>query len=589
MDLRELIILLLGFAIVAVVLRGLYVAFQARKGQIRLAIDKNIPTDVDLNALELAELPGGGARVVERSLDQAAMALNAVESANSKAASFELDNADANPIPVLMDAVELTASQAESEEVGDFAKEDEGFEEESIAKDNIDEESYEAEHLNALPSELAESENKETENDFLEGEDPDDVLFDYDESEHRDSQPHSDSHSTGVADAAQSDMLASVKPDYPESDDAEEDDANYDSQSQPDEIISDYATAANQPQQQDADSVEDDSYGSEEYQSNEEEFSDQSTAEVIDESSDYDQPQAVEQSELVDEDFIDTDSERQEPSIGVSFEEDDFSMTAGERIGSESKTSADAVQSSLFETPDEGSLDSKENQNKPKRRSLFAAFRRKPKPQQVDATPTEPEHISPTTAEFSPAASQNEESEFGGEFDVEATTISTTDQHKDSEQEQIGEAALEPSEVLVVNVMAKEGQMFAGEDLLEVLITSGLKFGEMNIFHRRLNDDSKGPVIFSVANVLNPGIFDLNNMDEFRTFGVSLFLALPTAIKNLDAFEQMLIAAQQIRSALDGEIKDDQRNIMTAQTIEHYRQRVQDFELRRLKAVGGRA
>ena len=140
----------------------------------------------------------------------------------------------------------------------------------------------------------------------------------------------------------------------------------------------------------------------------------------------------------------------------------------------------------------------------------------------------------------------------------------------------------------MLNVMAKNGRVFAGDDLLHVLITSGLKFGEMNIFHRRLSKEHQGKVIFSVANMLNPGTFDLNNMDEFTTLGISFFLALPTAINNLDAFEQMLGVAQDIRDTLDGDLKDDHRNGMTAQTIEHYRQRVRDFELRRLKAVAAR-
>ena len=47
MNPRELIILLLGFVMVAVLLRGLFVAIQVRKGQIRLTIDKNIPQDFD--------------------------------------------------------------------------------------------------------------------------------------------------------------------------------------------------------------------------------------------------------------------------------------------------------------------------------------------------------------------------------------------------------------------------------------------------------------------------------------------------------------------------------------------------------------
>lgn len=60
MGMRELIILILGLAVIAIILRGLHLAMQTRKGQIRLAIDKNIPQDLDLEELELSELPSGG-------------------------------------------------------------------------------------------------------------------------------------------------------------------------------------------------------------------------------------------------------------------------------------------------------------------------------------------------------------------------------------------------------------------------------------------------------------------------------------------------------------------------------------------------
>jgi FtsZ-interacting cell division protein ZipA len=51
----------------------------------------------------------------------------------------------------------------------------------------------------------------------------------------------------------------------------------------------------------------------------------------------------------------------------------------------------------------------------------------------------------------------------------------------------------------------------------------------------------------------------------------------------------MLQTAQDLVRSIDGELRDDQRNMMTGQTIEHYRQRVRDFELRRLRsrAVAG--
>ena len=50
----------------------------------------------------------------------------------------------------------------------------------------------------------------------------------------------------------------------------------------------------------------------------------------------------------------------------------------------------------------------------------------------------------------------------------------------------------------------------------------------------------------------------------------------------------MLSAAQQLGRDLGGELKDDHRSDLTAQTIEHYRQRIRDFELDQLRVAGGR-
>jgi FtsZ-interacting cell division protein ZipA len=49
------------------------------------------------------------------------------------------------------------------------------------------------------------------------------------------------------------------------------------------------------------------------------------------------------------------------------------------------------------------------------------------------------------------------------------------------------------------------------------------------------------------------------------------------------AFEQMLATAKHVQSVLDAELKDDNRSVMTAQTVEHYRQRIRDFDLQQLK------
>src|SRR5690606_30919611 len=100
MGLRELLILVLILAIVGVILRGLYVALRARRGQLRMALEKNIP-NYDPDELSLSELPNGGARMVERSFAEV-VRQNSEFSARDRARSR---HNDAN-IPVLMDSVD---------------------------------------------------------------------------------------------------------------------------------------------------------------------------------------------------------------------------------------------------------------------------------------------------------------------------------------------------------------------------------------------------------------------------------------------------------------------------------------------------
>lgn len=133
-------------------------------------------------------------------------------------------------------------------------------------------------------------------------------------------------------------------------------------------------------------------------------------------------------------------------------------------------------------------------------------------------------------------------------------------------------------EVLIVNVMAKPERRFHGKLLLESLMEQGLKLGEMDIFHRHQDDDGDGPIIFSLANMVVPGTFNLAEMDTFETPGISLFLSLPVATESIAAYNDMIATAKNLAEKLEGELKDENRSVMTSQTIEHGRQRVIEFE-----------
>lgn len=137
-------------------------------------------------------------------------------------------------------------------------------------------------------------------------------------------------------------------------------------------------------------------------------------------------------------------------------------------------------------------------------------------------------------------------------------------------------------EILIIHVVARNKEGFKGPALLQSILESGLRFGAMDIFHRHESITGNGDKLFSMANALNPGTFDLDDMDLFSTRAVCFFMGLPGPRNTRQAFDLMIAAARKLAKELDGDLKDDNRSVLTAQTIEHYRQRIAEFERQQL-------
>ncbi|MGB0449213.1 MAG: cell division protein ZipA [Porticoccaceae bacterium] len=136
-------------------------------------------------------------------------------------------------------------------------------------------------------------------------------------------------------------------------------------------------------------------------------------------------------------------------------------------------------------------------------------------------------------------------------------------------------------QILVMHLMAPKGELLSGGDLQEAALNVGFRFGELKIFQRHLNEDGSGEVLFSMANLVNPGTFDLNTINEMTTPGVTLFMALDDLEDPVAAFEVMTASVDTLVAALDLSVLDETRSSMTRQTIDHYRQRARDVSTRR--------
>lgn len=141
-------------------------------------------------------------------------------------------------------------------------------------------------------------------------------------------------------------------------------------------------------------------------------------------------------------------------------------------------------------------------------------------------------------------------------------------------------------DLIIIGVMARERGGFNGAALLDVLLHCGLRYGHYGFFHYYIGEERENESLFSVTNIVNPGAFDLNRMDELQTPGISMFLSMSAVHGNaMEVFDRMLDIARTVAEKLNGELRDERRSVMTNQTVEHNRQRIRDFEMQsRLRA-----
>lgn len=128
-------------------------------------------------------------------------------------------------------------------------------------------------------------------------------------------------------------------------------------------------------------------------------------------------------------------------------------------------------------------------------------------------------------------------------------------------------------QIMVIYITAQSVPRFYGNDILEAMKIADMQYGDMKIFHYHGPDKKHSSrALFSIANIHEPGIFDLDNMESFVTDGLAMFMCLPAEIGGDIAFEIMHDTAQTLAHQLGGELQAIDRHPLNNESLNKMRE-----------------
>jgi cell division protein ZipA len=130
-----------------------------------------------------------------------------------------------------------------------------------------------------------------------------------------------------------------------------------------------------------------------------------------------------------------------------------------------------------------------------------------------------------------------------------------------------------PDRVITVRFIPKHKPLTAEKAIL-ALRSAGLQHGRYGIFHRL--SDGACESLFSVANLTEPGSFDLTNLGKAIS-GMSFFMVLPGNGDPVSRFDMMVETARALAHDLDGELHDERGSSWSIQRERYVREEIIEY------------
>lgn len=135
-----------------------------------------------------------------------------------------------------------------------------------------------------------------------------------------------------------------------------------------------------------------------------------------------------------------------------------------------------------------------------------------------------------------------------------------------------------PLERQIIFLRAPAGHPYSGYELLQSLLSCGLRFGEHKFFHRYEKHSETAAPLFTVAAATKTGELDPSTMGNFSCGGLSIFLTLDHHLYPSVNFELMLDTVTQLADDLGGQILDENQVVLSIEKIQQIRGKIKTFE-----------
>ncbi|MFK8010546.1 MAG: cell division protein ZipA C-terminal FtsZ-binding domain-containing protein [Marinicellaceae bacterium] len=136
------------------------------------------------------------------------------------------------------------------------------------------------------------------------------------------------------------------------------------------------------------------------------------------------------------------------------------------------------------------------------------------------------------------------------------------------EKEQLNE------KIITLFLHAKDGQQFDWHLIQSAAEQVGLELGQDNLYYRFNGFGENKKLVFMVANMLKPGVFQ----PDMRTTGLVLIMTLPGVMSALDMWDTMFPVGERIAEILGGKLTDDNHHIFSRQRIASMREEMREFD-----------